>query len=186
MDKAPVTNLLLEIEPQETSPQVLEQLFERVYDELRVMAAALLRRERGNHTLQPTALVNEAYLRLVEADRVGWEGRAHFFGVAARAMRQILVDHARRKKAGKRLPPGHIVSVETNELPCRDAQIDLITLDDILTELARLDERMAAVVELRVFGGLKNREVARVLGVSERTIEGDWAMAKKWLRREMA
>ena len=186
MDKSPVTDLLLSVQPQVAVTTRDAELFERVYEELRTLAASFLRRERQDHTLQPTALVHEAYLRLVDADRIGWEGRAHFFGVAARAMRQVLVDHARRKQAKKRMPLGSQVSIETAELPCRDHVVDLVALDDLLLELARLDSRMASVVELRVFGGLKNREISRVMGVSLRTIEGDWTMAKKWLRREMA
>ena len=164
---------------------VEERLFALVYPELRGMAAAFLARERAGHTLQPTELVNEAYLRLVAADQVPWQGRAHFFGAAARAMRQILVDWARRRSATKRGGDWQRVTLHPDLVIEPAALPDLLDLDDCLNRLAELDPRMAQVVELRVFGDLTGRDIAVVLGVSERTVDNEWAVAKKWLRREL-
>jgi RNA polymerase sigma factor (TIGR02999 family) len=185
LDRDHVTDTLLAISPTESALEVQNRLFFQLYDNLREMAASLLRRERAAQTLQPTALVHEAYLRLVDPERIPWEGRAHFLGAAARAMRRILVDHARRKLAAKRPPARQKVSLHEEMLPLRDPEIDLIVFDDLLNSLARLDERMSRIVELRAFGGLERAEIALVLGVSPRTVDGDWAMAKKWLRQEL-
>lgn len=162
-----------------------ERLFPLVYDELRRLAAIYLQRERPDHTLQPTALVHEAFLRLVGEDEQRWENRAHFFAVSARAMRRILIDHARGRHAAKRGGQAKRVplSDEPGVVPDRDEY--LMALDEALDRLAQLDERQARVVELRFFGGLTIEETAQVMGVSHATIERDWAMAKAWLHREV-
>jgi len=162
-----------------------KRLFAAVYDELRTLARGLMRAEPAGHTLRPTALVNEAYLRLVEQDGVAWESRAHFFGIAARAMRQILVDHAREKKARKR--GGSLTRVTLDESLALSSPVDcdILDLHACLERLAALDPRMAQVVELRVFAGMSSREVAHVLGVSRRTVDNDWGFARMWLSREL-
>jgi len=162
------------------------ELFELVYDDLRELAAALMRHERTGHTLQPTALVHEAYMRLFKAEQTEWQNKAHFMGVAARGIRQILVDHSRRRAALKR--GGNPERVTTSEEAEWDggAEYDLLELDDAMGRLAELDERQARVVELRYFGGLSVAEAAEVLGVSERTVKSDWQVARLWLHRELA
>jgi RNA polymerase sigma factor (TIGR02999 family) len=156
-----------------------------LYPELRRMAGRLMRAERDGHTLQPTALVSEAFLRLVDQSQTAWQHRAHFLGVAARIMRQVLVDHARARAADKRGAGVPCVTLGPDVAPSAAAgQIELLMLDDLLRGLAALDPRAAQVVELRVFGGLTVRETAEVLQVSARTIDGDWAMARMWLARE--
>ncbi|MFN0150484.1 MAG: ECF-type sigma factor [bacterium] len=162
-----------------------ERLYSRVYSEMRSMARGLLRGERAD-TLQPTELVHEAYVRLVSGERIPWEGRAHFFGAAARAMRQVLVDRARRRKARKRGGDRTRVTLHPDLAAAAPPSVDLLALDACLEKMRALDERMARVVELRIFAGMTVREVACVLSVSERTVDGDWAVAKKWLRRELA
>jgi RNA polymerase sigma factor (TIGR02999 family) len=167
-----------------------ERLFPLVYGELRVLAGAYLRRERPGHTLQATEVVNEAYLKLVGQADVDWQGRGHFFGVAARAMRQILVDHARKRSRDKRGGGEQYVTLHEAIMgPARGPQCtlaDLIALNDALAELAALDERQARIVELRCFTGLKVDEVAEVLGVSRRTVEGGWTHARAWLKRRLS
>jgi RNA polymerase sigma factor (TIGR02999 family) len=161
-----------------------ERLTPLVYDELRRRARAYLRGERPNHTLQPTALVNEVYLRIVEVDQVDWHDRAHFFALAARQMRRILVDSARARRYRKR--GGGAVAITFEErLAVAERGPDLIALDDALDLLAQDDERKARVVELRYFGGLTNEEIASALGISTDTVTRDWQMAKLWLRREL-
>jgi len=162
-----------------------ERLYSRVYPELRALAASVLRSERPSQTLQPTELVHEAYMRLVAGDKVSWEGRAHFFGSAARAMRQILVDHARRRHADKRGGNWVRITLHPDIATSREPDFEILALNDCLGRMEALDARMAQVVELRVFGGMTVREAACVLGVSERTVNGDWSVAKKWLRREL-
>ncbi|MGI8436048.1 MAG: sigma-70 family RNA polymerase sigma factor [Chthoniobacterales bacterium] len=156
-----------------------------VYDELRQIARACLQRERSDHTLQATGLVHEAYLRLVDQTEANWKNRAHFFGVAARVMRRILVDHARKARAEKR--GGDWDKLEFNEalLSSPERQVDLVALDDALQDLAKLDPRQSRVVELRFFGGLTEEEAGEVLDVSPRTIRREWRIAKAWLRREL-
>ena len=156
-----------------------------VYEELRRLARDYLRRERDGHTLQPTALVHEAYLRLVDDAQIQWQGRAHFFGVAARAMRRILVDHARARNAAKR--EGHLekIPLENAGDLLADPEVDLVQLDGALDTLAQSYPRQSEVVELRFFGGLEAREIAEVLQVSEKTILRDWNFAKLFLLREM-
>ena len=164
---------------------VLEQLMPLVYDELRRIAARHLRRERGDHTLQPTALVNEAYLRLAHQKEVGFVNRAHFMGIAARLMRQILVDHARTHGREKRGGGQARVTLNEELVAAQGRDIDLLALDDALQALASVEERLAQVVELRYFGGLSIEETAEVMDTSPATVKRDWAMAKAFLRREL-
>ena len=164
--------------------QALERLTPLVYGELRQLAAAYLRKERPDHTLQPTALVHEAYLRLVDQQNPSWRDRSHFFGVAARLMRQILVDHARRRQAGKRR--GHNLPLEDTVSFARQRSADLVALDDSLSALEKLDPRKCRAVELRYFGGLPTEEIARTLEVSPITIRRDLRMAEAWLYRQMS
>jgi RNA polymerase sigma-70 factor (ECF subfamily) len=161
----------------------LEELTPLVYRELRQLAASYLRKERQGHTLQPTALVHEAYLRLVDQSHSNWQNRSHFYGVAARLMRQILVDHARRKQADKR--GGLKVSLEEAVSFGRDRSHELIALDDGLNALEKIDSRKCKAVELRYFGGLSMEEVAQSLEVSAVTVRRDLRMAEAWLHRQM-
>lgn len=165
---------------------VAERLFCLIYDSLHDLAARYLKGERPGHTLSPTALVHEAYVKLVDQSRVNWRGRTHFFAVGAQAMRRILVDHARHKHRIRR--GGGRARIQLDDQialsPRRDE--DVLALDEALAKLAQVDPRQATVVELRFFGGLNVAEVADVLGVSKRTVEGEWTMARAWLRRELA
>jgi len=159
---------------------------EVVQAELRRLAASYLRRERAGHTLQPTAVVNEAYLRLMPQRDVRWENRAHFFGIAAKMMRRVLVDHARRKHAGKRGGfAGEPVSLSQVADPAGGQDIDVLNLHQALDELAALDPRQADVVELRYFGGLKIEEIAEAIGVSPATVKRELTTATVWLRHRM-
>jgi RNA polymerase sigma factor (TIGR02999 family) len=165
--------------------RALDDLLPLVYAELRRIAARQLRHERDGHSLQPTALVHEAYLRLVDQRKVDWRSRAHFFGVAAEVMRRILVDHARRRLATKRGDGVRPVSLDqAMETPGVDT-IPVLDLDDALDRLARLDAGLARIVELRVFGGLTIDEAAHVLNVSPSTAKRQWRLAKAWLTREL-
>lgn len=157
-----------------------EELYKLIYTDLHNQAEVLMRRQNPSHTLQPTALVNEAYLRL--ASRSGWEDRRHFFGVAAKAMRSVLVDHARARRAAKRGGETEAVPLDELVLPFEDRAGDLVDLDAALEEFAAMDSRAARVVELRFFVGLTCREAAQVLDVSDATVERDWEVAKAWLR----
>lgn len=163
----------------------LQRLIPLVYEELRRLARRYMRRERPGHTLETTAVVNEAYLRLVDRQSADWRSRAHFFAVSAQAMRHILVDYARQKYADKR--GGNLRKVALEE--CATVSLtrgrELVALDQALQALARLYPRRCRVVELRYFGGLNNREAAEVLGVSDVTVERDWRFAKAWLFREL-
>src|SRR5271157_881467 len=179
-----ITRLLVEV--RRGNPEAEAKLVPLVYEHLHRLAASYMRRERPEHTLQPTALVNETYLRLIPQADTTWENRAHFFGVAARLMRQILVDHARARQAGKR---GGLVE----KLPLDQAlefspakSRELIKLDDALKSLGQLDPQQARVVELRFFGGLTVEETAEVLGISPRTVKRDWRVARAWLRGELS
>jgi RNA polymerase sigma factor (TIGR02999 family) len=163
-----------------------EALLSVVYDELRELAAQHLGRERGGHTLQPTALVHEVYLRLVQGDAVDWQGRAHFFGVSARAMRQVLIDHARRRRAEKRGGGWEQVTLQPELMGDGGQAVDLLDLHDALEKLSQMDERLGRLVELRFFGGLTLEETAQVLGVSLRKANKDWSVARVWLARELA
>ncbi len=161
-----------------------EQLVPLVQAELHKLARNYMRQERAGHPLQPTALVNEAYIRLIEWQNVEWQNRAHFFGVSAQLMRRILVDLARRRQrvSGKSV---HQVSLRQAEGNRKERAADLIALDDALRSLAELDERKSRIVELRYFGGLNNLEIAEVLGISENTVIREWGRAKAWLYREL-
>ena len=163
-----------------------EKLYTAVYDELRQVAARLMRREREGHTLQPTALVNEAYLRLVDQNRIGWRDRAHFFATAAIVMRRILVDHARARDASKRGGVWRRVTLTDQIAVGESGLLDTIALDQALSKLSEMDGRMARVVEMRFFAGMKMEEIAHVLGVSRRTVAEDWNMAKRWLRKALS
>ncbi len=167
--------------------EVLDDLMPLVYEELRRQASRFLRKERAGHTLQTTALIHEAYLKLIDQKSVAWQNRAHFFAIASVAMRRILVDHAKAKHREKRggiaedLPLDEAFQISANE-----KSIDLIALDEALNRLAEFDRRQAKVVELRYFSGLSIDETAEVLGVSNATVRLDWNMAKAWLRKEIA
>ena len=163
----------------------LDRLFPVLYQEMRRMAAGYLRGERADHTLQPTALAHEVYLRLIGQADVQWQGRSHFLAVAARAMRGILVDHARRRKAQKRGGGQTPVPLDTSALAAGGRPVAFDDLDRALTDLARMSERQARVVELRYFGGLTIEETAEVLAVSPVTVKRDWAVARAWLYREL-
>jgi RNA polymerase sigma-70 factor (ECF subfamily) len=180
-DTHEVTRLLAEWA--KGNQQALEDLTPLVYRELRQLAASYLRKERPDHTLQPTALVHEAYLRLVDQKNPGWQGRSHFFGVAARLMRQILVDHARRRQAGRRA--GRKVSLEDVVSFQPERSRDLVALDSGLNALEKIDPRKSKAVELRYFGGLSMDEIAQTLAVSPITVRRDLRMAEAWLLHEM-
>lgn len=177
-----VTKLLNEISSgDEASP---EKLLEIVYDDLRRLAGAYMQNERRDHTLQATALVHEAYMRLVDWKNVSWQNRAHFFSVAAEVMRKVLIDHARARQAQKR--GGHkLVLDEAISLPAAQP-IDLIALDDALQDLEKIDPRQAKIVELRFFGGLSIEETAYILKISESTVRREWTFAKAWFQRELS
>lgn len=164
----------------------LESLMPVVYDELHRMARAYMNRQRVGHTLQTTALVNEAYLRLIDSSKVQWQNRAHFFAVSAQLMRRILVDFARAKGNQKRGGSAERVSLDYALEFSEDKSADLVALDDALKTLAEMNARQAEVVELRYFGGLTEEEVAEVLKTSARTVRRDWTLARAWLFRELS
>ena len=164
----------------------LEKLMPLVYDELRRLANNYLRREPAGHTLQPTALVNEAYLKLVGQRKVNWQNRAHFFAISAKLMRRILVDHARQRQAAKRGGSDQQrLSITSAETLIKQPEIDLLALNEALDELAGMDPQQGRIVELKFFGGLSIEETAEVLGISHATVERDWKMARAWLRRQL-
>lgn len=178
-----ITKLLAEWERGEQQAQ--DELIPAVYAELRQMARRRLALERPDHSLQSAALVNEAYLRLVRQESPHWQSRAHFFGVAAHLMRQILVDHARRRLAAKRGGGVTRLALDADLTPATATEIDLLALDDALAKLAALDARQAQLVELRFFSGLSIEDTAVAMGVSPATVKREWATARAWLRREM-
>jgi RNA polymerase sigma factor (TIGR02999 family) len=163
----------------------LDALTPLVYDDLRRLASYLLRGERPGHTLQPTALVNEAYLKLAGQGGLPWENRTHFVAIAARAMRQILVDYARSRQRDKRNPGEPLVPLDDAIVFAPERSGDLLALDEALNRLNKVDQRKARVVELRYFGGLENAEIAALLHTSANTVMRDWNFAKAWLAREM-
>jgi RNA polymerase sigma factor (TIGR02999 family) len=165
--------------------KALDQLMPLVYEELRKIAASYLREERPSHTLQPTALVNEAYLRLTGQRKVTWQNRAHFFGISAQMMRRILVDHARKRQAAKRDASAWRVSTTEVDGSDADQAPELLALDRALEELEKIDPQQAKVVELRFFAGLSVEETAEAAGISPRTVKREWRTAKAWLRREI-
>ena len=184
--KHAITQLLQQMNA-DPGPQhaVLERLMPLVYRELRRQAAGYLRKERAGHTLQPTALVHEAYLRLHDQRDVHWQNRAHFFGVAAQAMRRILVDHARGRLRAKRGGADRRVTLTESALVAAERSVDVIDLDAALERLSVLDPRQGRVVELRYFGGLSVEETAEVLEISPATVKREWTMAKAWLHSEL-
>jgi len=178
-----VTELLSEVSRGDQA--AIDALFEKVYGELRALAGDYFRRERPDHTMQPTALVHEAYVRLVGSDHITWENRAHFFNVAAQVMRNIMVDHARKHGAEKR-GSGKKISLDEAISLSAEQNLDLVELDDALKQLALLDEQQGRIVELRFFGGLKLEEVAQVLGVSPATVSREWLKAKLFLKSQLS
>ena len=168
------------------SREALEELMPLVYDELRKQARRYLRRERQNHTLQTTALIHEAYLKLIDQRDVNWESRTHFFAIAASMMRRILVDHARTKHRAKRGGEGENLPLDEAMLVIgEEKSVDLIALDEALNRLEEFDEQQARIVELRYFSGLTLEETAAALKISRTTVANDWALAKAWLHREL-
>jgi len=165
--------------------EVVSQLVPLLYDELRRLASYYLRRERPNHTLQPTALVNEAYLRLVDQTDVEWKNRSHFFGIAAQQMRRILVDYSRSHQAAKRGGAAAKISLDEAMIVSKENPGEVLIVDETLSRLAAFDPQQAKIVELRVFGGLTVEEVAEALGISPATVKRDWTVARAWLTREM-
>jgi len=165
--------------------QAAARLLPLVYDELRALAGSFFARQTPGHTLQPTALVHEAYLKLAEHEGARWENRAHFFAVAARAMRQVLMNHARDKVAAKRGGGWQRITLDAAVTPMATREIDILALDEALDRLNALSERQARVIELRFFGGLTIAEAAHILGVGTTTVEDDWHLAKAWLSREL-
>jgi RNA polymerase sigma factor (TIGR02999 family) len=187
-EKAQATDLVAKLSGEEKSPSSAEELMPLVYDDLRRRARAYMSRERPGHTLQPTALVHEAYMKLVDQSRVNWRGRTHFFAIGAQAMRRILIDYARGHSREKRGGEWQRVTLSA-PLKSNESGLDLVellNLDRALAKLAGLDERQAKIVELRFFAGLKMSEVAEVLGVSKRTVEDDWVHARAWLKHELS
>jgi RNA polymerase sigma factor (TIGR02999 family) len=179
-----VTNLLIQLKNGNRDAQ--SRLIPLVYAELRRLAAVYMRRERSGHTLQATALVHEAYLRLAGQEGISWQNRAHFFGVAANMMRRILVDHARAKQAKKRGGLDQKVSFDEAVLVQPEAPQQFLALDEALERLAKRDPRQSRIVELRFFGGLSDEETAEVLGISVRTVKRDWKVARAWLYKEIS
>jgi len=166
--------------------EALDTLLPLVYEELHRQASRYLRRERAGHTLQTTALINEAYLKLIDQREVNWQNRAHFFGIAAQMMRRILVDYARQRHRAKRGGIAEDLPLEKAALVMSEEKsVDLVALDEALTRLAKFDERQARIVELRYFSGLTIEETAEVLRISPATVKSDWNVAKAWLRHEI-
>ena len=161
-----------------------ERLLELVYADLRRLASAYMKNERGDHTLQATALVHEAYMRLVDWKNVTWQNRAHFFAVAAQVMRKILIDHARKKRAGKR--GGQKIALDEAISYPDEKEFDILALEEALQNLEKLDKRQAKIVELRFFGGLSIEETAHVLDISDTTVKREWTFAKAWFQRELS
>ncbi|HEY6290388.1 MAG TPA: sigma-70 family RNA polymerase sigma factor [Terriglobia bacterium] len=178
-----ITRLLIELKG--GNPQAQSELIPLVYEELRRVARSYMRGERAGHTLQPTALVNEAYLRLVEGPAINWQNRAHFFAVAAQLMRRVLVDHARARRAVKRGGNECRVSMDAALAFTGGKDADVLALDEALDRLAERDPRQARIVEIRFFGGLSEQETAEVLGISTRTVKRDWSVARAWLYKEI-
>ncbi|NNE65888.1 MAG: sigma-70 family RNA polymerase sigma factor [Pyrinomonadaceae bacterium] len=180
----PITTLLHEW--QEGKEDALNELLPYVYEELRRRASAYLRNERPGHTLQTSALVNEAYIKLLEKGEIKWENRNHFFAIAAQAMRRILVDHARKRNRQKRGSNKENLQLdEARYVSANDTEVDLEALDQALKRLAEFDERQARIVELKYFGGMTLDETAEVVGVSRVTVKRDWNLARAWLRNQL-
>jgi RNA polymerase sigma factor (TIGR02999 family) len=169
----------------EGNQSALDELYPLVYEELHRLARRYMSRERKGHTLQTTALINEAYVRLVDQKNVRWANRSHFFAISAQIMRRILIDHARRHAYAKRGGGAKQVSLEEAAIVAPDQALELVRLDEALKTLAKMDERRCHVVELRYFGGLSNEEIAGVLKVSENTVTRDWNLARAWLYQQL-
>ncbi|NNF59163.1 MAG: sigma-70 family RNA polymerase sigma factor [Rhodothermaceae bacterium] len=182
-DHHDITALLVELEGGNRT--VVDQLLPHVYDELQVMAHRQLRGERSDHTLNTTALVHEAYIKLADQDQATWQNRAHFFGIAALAMRRILINYAHKRRAEKRGGGAVVATLVEGEVAKEARAEELIALDEALDRLAQLSERQAKIVELWFFGGLTQEEIAEVLDISVPTIRRDWRMARAWLSREL-
>jgi RNA polymerase sigma-70 factor (ECF subfamily) len=183
-DSGEITTLLAAVRRGDSDAE--SNLLSIVYSELYALARKQMRRERSDHTLQPTALLNETYLRLLRRQTVDWRDRAHFFAVAAGVMRRILVDHARQRGAGKRFSARQRVELDDVLVSAAPRMEQLLTLDQALTRLGEWDARQARVVEMMYFGGLTAEEVSSVLGVSERTIKRDWSAARAWLQTQLS
>ncbi|MDM7920712.1 MAG: sigma-70 family RNA polymerase sigma factor [Pyrinomonadaceae bacterium] len=162
-----------------------ERLVPFVYDELKRQARILMSRERPNHTLQPTALVHEAFMRIAKQTGIEWQNRSHFYGITSRLMRQILVDHARTHAADKRGSNAIHFSVDDVDIPIEERADSILIVDQVLDRLSAIDEHQAKVVEMRFFGGLNNAEIAEALGISERSVVREWGSARLWLFREL-
>jgi RNA polymerase sigma factor (TIGR02999 family) len=178
-----VTRLLLAL--REDDPDAWDDLVPLVYDELRRIAHNHLRKQREGHTLNTTALVHEAFLKLTDSESLDYRDRAHFFAVSARAMRQILVDHARKRATGRRGGDRQVLPLDEQEVAMEERAEELLALDEALTRLGQLNERLCRVVEYRFFGGLTEQETAQVLGVTDRTVRRDWTKARLWLYAEL-
>jgi RNA polymerase sigma-70 factor (ECF subfamily) len=178
-----ITRLLREWKNGDES--AIDQLFPIVYNDLRQQARNYLRSERPDHTLQPTALVHEAYLRMLKLGQTEWENRAHFYAISAIMMRRILVDHARQLAAEKRGGGMQRVTLSNLQAPIEQKAIDLLELNDALNRLSEIEERKARIVEMIYFGGLSQKEIADILDITEKTVQRDWKFAKLWLFREM-
>jgi RNA polymerase sigma factor (TIGR02999 family) len=178
-----ITQLLAEW--RDGKQEALDELYPLVYDELHRLARRYMSRERKGHTLQTTALINEAYVRLVDQKNVRWANRSHFFAISAQIMRRILIDHARRHAYAKRGGGAQQVSLDEAAIVTRTAGEELLRLDEALKSLAEMDPRRSQVVELRYFGGLNNEEIAGVLNISENTVTRDWNMARAWLHQQL-
>ncbi|HEV2963192.1 MAG TPA: sigma-70 family RNA polymerase sigma factor [Candidatus Angelobacter sp.] len=178
-----VTRLLVELK--HGNREAEKQLIPLVYKELRRIAANYLRNERNAHSLQPTVLVHEAYLRLTQMQKIDWQGRSHFLAIAATLMRRILVDHARAQQSKKRGEGQDVISLEDAILPSPARSLEIVALDEALERLAELDERQSKIVELRFFAGMSEEEAGNVLGISARTVKREWRLAKAWLYQEL-
>jgi RNA polymerase sigma factor (TIGR02999 family) len=182
-DAAPITDLLLQASGGDAA--AIDRLLPVVYDQLHRIAHRALQGERSGHTLGTTGVVHEAYLKLVDQTRVGWRDRAHFFAVAALAMRRILVDYARRHRRAKRGGGASVVTLDEGVVSLDERAENLVALDEALTRLSELNPRLSRVVECRFFGGLTEEEIAEALGVTTRTVKRDWAKARGWLYQEL-
>ncbi len=166
--------------------QAAEELMELVYDEFRALAESYLRREPAGHLLQPTALVHEAFLRLIDQSHVDWKGRTHFLAIGAQAMRRVLVDHARARRRLKREGDRQRITFDDQLVLSPQHDDDLLAVDDLLAELQHIDPRQAKIVELRFFGGMTSAEVAQYLGISKSTADREWRMVRAWLRKQLS
>lgn len=182
-DPGEVTRLLVELRAGNRAAE--DRLIPLVYKELRRIASARLRQEAAHHSLQPTALVHEAYLRLTQLREIDWQSRSHFFAVSATVMRRILVDHARANQARKRGDGMGTITLNDALFPAPEREPEILALDEALDKLARLDERQSKIVELRFFAGMSEEETGHVLGISSRTVKRDWRAAKAWLFAEL-